>query len=221
MTTSIFRRTPILLLALICLSLALPVPGDALAGEADPDSPRDDGPAARAVFERLPPSIFENTLEGLDEEEKERLLETGESSFWEVAGESLDVIAFRNVPLRDSVVAYRLFRGARDGGVVAAAGTLEAPICTLELWRLDASGRIVPLDAPDAPAVSEFFDGGRPPRGVTSSVLVCLGLGGLKAQPVFWGPRGMIRLDADNEIGWLWNGESFEKFVRPAGSGGR
>ena len=65
---------------------------------------------AREAFGALPTSIFENTAEGLEDEDKQQLLEEGQSEFGELAGESRDVIVFRALPFRDSGVALRLFR---------------------------------------------------------------------------------------------------------------
>ena len=99
---------------------------------------------AREAFSALPTSIFENTAEGLEDEDKQQLLEEGQSEFWELAGESRDVIVFRALPFRDSGVALRLFRDADDGSAVAAIGTLGTELCTVELWRVDASGARCP-----------------------------------------------------------------------------
>ena len=108
---------------------------------------------AREAFGALPTSIFENTAEGLEDEDKQQLLEEGQSEFWELAGESRDVIVFRALPFRDSGVALRLFRDADDGSAVAAIGTLGTELCTVELWRVDASGRTVPVDVPQEPDI--------------------------------------------------------------------
>lgn len=171
---------------------------------------------AREIFEQLPSSIFDTTAEGLLDEEKKRLLETGQCEFWEIAGETDDVIAFRALPFRDSAVALRLFRNEDTGEILAAIGTLGVPLCALELWKRDLSGRIVPADTPEEPDINEFFDRNAPrPKDVTGSVLPCLGLGGLKAHVVFWGPTGMVHLPVARDIGWHWTGRSFEKIVRP------
>ena len=150
---------------------------------------------AREAFSALPTSIFENTAEGLEDEDKQQLLEEGQSEFWELAGESRDVIVFRALPFRDSGVALRLFRDADDGSAVAAIGTLGTELCTVELWRVDASGRTVPVDVPQEPDIQEFFAKGQPvPDDVNPSVLICLGMGGLRAHPVFWNKTGMLYL---------------------------
>ena len=99
---------------------------------------------------------------------------------------------FAALPFRDTAVALRLFRNATDGSVLAALGTLGGAVCTLELWKVDASGRIVPVDTPQEPDVSAFFAPGRKmPPDVQATVMICLGLGGLKAQPLFWTSTGM------------------------------
>ena len=175
---------------------------------------------AREAFGALPTSIFENTAEGLEDEDKQQLLEEGQSEFWELAGESRDVIVFRALPFRDSGVALRLFRDADDGSAVAAIGTLGTELCTVELWRVDASGRTVPVDVPHEPDIQEFFAKSQPvPDDVNPSVLICLGMGGLRAHPVFWNKTGMLYLPLANEIGYRWDGHRFQKVVRPHAEG--
>ena len=147
-------------------------------------------------------------------------MEEGQSEFWELAGESRDVIVFRALPFRDSGVALRLFRDADDGSAVAAIGTLGTELCTVELWRVDASGRTVPVDVPQEPDIQEFFAKGQPvPDDVNPSVLICLGMGGLRAHPVFWNKTGMLYLPLANEIGYRWDGHRFQKVVRPHAEG--
>ena len=102
---------------------------------------------AREIFEQLPSSIFDNTAEGLPDEEKDRLLETGQCEFWEIVGETDDVIAFRALPFRDSAVALRLFRNEENGEILAAIGTLGVPICALEATKMkgcDGIGAALP-----------------------------------------------------------------------------
>lgn len=67
---------------------------------------------ARSIFALLPESIFENTPEGLSPQEKQKLLSAGHSEFWEIAGETDDVLVFASMPFRDTAVALRLFRNA-------------------------------------------------------------------------------------------------------------
>ena len=59
----------------------------------------------------------------LSDAEKQQLLAEGHTEFWEVAGETEDVIVFAALPFRDSAVALRLFRNTADGSVEAAIGT--------------------------------------------------------------------------------------------------
>ena len=171
---------------------------------------------ARSIFALLPESIFENTPEGLSPQEKQKLLSAGHSEFWEIAGETEDVLVFASMPFRDTAVALRLFRNATDGSVLAAFGTLGGAVCTLELWRVDATGRAVPVDTPQEPDISAFFAPGRKmPPDVQATVMICLGLGGLKAQPMFWTSTGMAHVPVDNDVSFQWNGKSFEKLVQP------
>ncbi len=171
---------------------------------------------ARSIFALLPESIFENTPEGLSPQDKQKLLSNGYSEFWEVAGETEDVLVFASLPFRDTAVALRLFRNTADGSVQAALGTLGGSVCTLELWKVDASGRAVPADTPQEPDISAFFAPGRKmPPDAKATVMICLGLGGLKAQPMFWTSSGMAHVPVDNDVSFQWNGKSFDKQVQP------
>ena len=171
---------------------------------------------ARNIFALLPESIFENTPEGLSAPDKQKLLSAGHSEFWELAGETEDVMVFASLPFRDTAVALRLFRNTADGSVLAALGTLGGSVCTLELWRVDATGRAVPADTPPEPDITAFFAAGRKmPPDVHATVMICLGLGGLKAQPLFWTSTGMAHVPVDNDVSFQWNGKSFDKVVQP------
>ncbi|MDD4700800.1 MAG: hypothetical protein PHI96_01135 [Desulfovibrio sp.] len=176
--------------------------------------------SAREVFASLPESIFENTPEGLSSHEKQKLLGKGQSDFWEVAGETEDIMVFANLPFHDVAVALRLFRHSNDQSLDAAIGTLGGTVCTVELWRMDASGRLVPVDTPPEPAIEEFFakDQKLPPD-VQATVMICLGLGGLRAQPLFWTSTGMAHVPVAYDIGYQWNGKHFEKHVQPSSYG--
>lgn len=193
-------------LLLVLLFAALPYSARAAESEV----------TARSIFALLPESIFENTPEGLSPQGKQKLLSSGYSEFWEVAGETEDVLVFASLPFRDTAVALRLFRNAADGSVQAALGTLGGSVCTLELWRVDASGRAVLADTPQEPDISAFFTPGRKrPPDVQATVMICLGLGGLKAQPLFWTSTGMAHVPVDNDVSFQWNGKSFDRHVQP------
>lgn len=172
---------------------------------------------ARSVFAMLPISIFESTPEGMSEMDKQELLATGQTEFWEIAAETPDILVFANVPMRDRAIGMRLFRNERDGSAEAAIGTLEEPVCGLELWRLDSAGRLVPQDPPDEPEISEFFaPRHKLAKRIRSAVQICLGDGGLKALPIFWNEYGMLPARVNNDINYIWNGQDFEKQVSPA-----
>lgn len=173
---------------------------------------------ARSVFAMLPDSIFENTPEGLEPAEKQRLLAEGHGAFWELARESDDSMLFVSLPLRDNAVALRLFRNTFDGSVQAALGTLGGSICTLELWRVDAAGRAVPGDTPEEPDVDDFFAKSKKiPPDVHATVMICLDLTGLKAEPQFWTRTGLAHVPTDNDVRYHWTGRTFKKKVYPHG----
>ena len=182
----------------------------------------DNGATARGLFTMLPTSIFETTAEGLSEADKQQLLTEGRTEFWEISGETPDVLVFASLPLRDRAVGLRLFRNTADGSTDVAVGTLGEPICTVELWRQDTSGRIVPIDTPPEPDAREFLGKGQKlPGNVMPTVLICLGLGGLKAEPVFWSRKGKVELPLANEVSYQWTGNGFEKRVSPRERPGR
>lgn len=202
------RRKNIFALLGLCSCLLLAQAGRAWA--------EDYGATARGLFTMLPPSIFESTPEGLSEADKQEMLATGSCAFWEIAGETPDVMVFASLPLRDKALGLRIFRNDVDGSVEAAVGTIGEPVCSLELWRLDTAGRLVPIDAPEEPKIWEFFKKGRKiSKNAHPSVLICLGAGGLVANPVFWDESGRVFLNMDNEISFQWNGHKFEKRIKP------
>lgn len=196
--------------ALLGLLMALPLMA------AAPVRAEDNGATARGLFTMLPTSIFETTAEGLSEAEKQELLTEGRTEFWEISGETPDVLVFASLPFRDRAVGLRLFRNTADGSTDVAVGTLGEPICTVELWRQDTSGRMVPIDTPPEPDAREFLGKGQKlPGNVMPTVLICLGLGGLKAEPVFWSSKGKVDVPLANEVSYQWTGRGFEKRVTP------
>lgn len=171
---------------------------------------------AKGFFALLPPSIFENTVEGLSETEKQRLLVDGQAEFWHLADETDDVLVFSSLPFHDSTVALRLFRNTADNSCIAAIGTTDGPLCTMELWRMDNSGRIVPIDAPAEPDIREFLEPGRLlPDGINPFALICLDTEGVRAQPLFWSSRGLADMSVANDIRYQWTGTAFEKQILP------
>lgn len=178
-------------------------------------SARADDPSAREFFRRLPPTIFENTPEGLSDEEKDELLETGKTAFWEITHETADALDMVALPFRETSVSVRLFhRGPGDS--LAAVGTRGNPVCTIELWREDRDDRIVPVPTPSEPPARDFFAAGtKLPEDVQPSVLICLGDGGLEARVLFWNASGMAHVPVDNDVLYDWTRGGFEKRVTP------
>lgn len=171
---------------------------------------------ARHFFATLPTGIFETTAEGLDESQKQELLVNGKTDFWELVGETDDVIVFTALPFRDSGVAVRLFRNEQDGSVLAAIGTLGGEMCTVELWRMDRNGRTIPVDTPQEPGVREFFARDAVlPKNINPSVSICLGRGGLVAKPIFWNASGMVHLPLAHDVSYQWDGRHFQKQIQP------
>ena len=195
--------------SIVCLLCALCLAAPALAA---PESH-----TARDVFSRLPESIFENTPEGMDAGEKQELLERGGTDFWEVTADTEHVFEVTALPFRDVAVRLHVFHYEDKDEILAAIGTSGAPICTMELWKEDVNGRIVPVDPPLEPPVEDFFAAA--PRvsgqGVKPAVFMCVGSTGLEASVVFWNDAGMLNVRADNAVRFRWDGKNFQKYVVP------
>lgn len=175
---------------------------------------------AREFFARVPLTLFENTPEGMGEEERIELLEVGTSAYWKIRDETDMTLNFESLPFGESVVSVRLFphksQGLAQGFVLAAIGTTASSMCTMELWREDKNGRMVPEDTPHEPPIADFFKAGNSaPKDVEPSVLVCLGPQGLEALPIFWNASGMAHVPVDNRVLYHWTGTAFEKQVQP------
>lgn len=175
---------------------------------------------AREYFRMLPATIFENTPEGLPEEEKLRLLETGRTEFWELRRETDDLLTLASLPFGESGVMLRVFRNEGEGHgksskrTLLALGTTGSPLCTLELWRADASGRIVPVDTPDEPSPKDYFSAQSPmPPDVRLSILFCVEEEGLEAVPVFWNESGMLFVPVQNRVHYGWRDGQFKKYL--------
>lgn len=170
------------------------------------------GPGARSVFWRLPTTIFENTVPGLSESEKYELLVQGATEHWVIRSSTPDVLEIIEAPAGDSTVLLRLFRG--DGYVLAAIGTDSGPVCSTELWRLDARGGAEPVDPPPEPDILDFFaPGTRIPPDVTASLPFCVRPEGLEVRPLFWTSIGLAHVPVDNAVFYVWTGSRFGKRV--------
>ena len=84
------------------------------------------------IFAQLPITLFENTPEGLSEDEKLRLIEQGASEFWEVERFDADRLVLVSRPFGETRVGLRVFRGGDR--LLAAIGTDGGAMCALELW---------------------------------------------------------------------------------------
>lgn len=193
------------LMAKLVMVLSFVLPSAAVAEEL----------IARDVFRMLPTTIFDNTLEGMPETEQRRLLEYGETEFWQLRNEGHDKLDVVSSPPGDSHVVVRVFRGDKQGAV-AVVGTLGAGLCSVEVWRADSNGRIVPVDTPDEPNIKEFFTPEHKlPKGVEPSMLFCAIDEGLEARPVFWNATGMVSMPVDFQVRYVWEGGQFKKNVTP------
>ncbi len=169
-------------------------------------------PGARAVFWRLPTTIFENTVPGLSENEKYELLVQGATEHWAIRHSSHDVLEIAEAPDGDSTVLLRLFRG--NGYVLAAIGTDSGPVCSTELWRLDARGGAEPAASPPEPNILDFFaPGTRIPPDVTASLPFCVRPEGLEVRPLFWTSIGLAHVPVDNAVFYVWTGTRFSKRI--------
>lgn len=192
-------------MAPLFLLMSMALPAVALAEEL----------IARDVFRMLPTTIFDNTLEGMSETEQRHLLEYGQTEFWELRNEGHDKLDVVSCPPGDSQVALRVFRGARQEAL-AVVGTVGAPLCSVELWRVDSNGRIVPVDTPDEPNIRDFLVAGHKlPDGVEPSVLFCVTDQGLEARPVFWNSTGMVHMPVEYTVRYVWEEGQFKKNVTP------
>ena len=173
----------------------------------------DAGFSARGMFIGLPTSIFENVSDGLSENDKEEILMRGHSSTWEIADEDQDSIIFASIP-ETNRIGLRVFHNEQAGGAIAAYGTLDEPVCSLEVWLATPSGHIVPGDTPDEPKIGEFFSRDRQPvKKGRYSVMICLDEAGLFAQLVIWNRNGISVAKTDKQIRYEWTGNAFNKKI--------
>ena len=171
-------------------------------------------PTALRLFRLIPPTIFENTVEGLDENEKQVLADNGRAGSWVLTSMTDDELEFTSaVPHSGTKVHMRLYHAA-NGDILIACGVQSGESCAMELWRCDAAGRIIPMPIPDEPAISEFLAAGHVvPEEYEVSMLVCLDMDSpqLKAVPLLWTPTGLGALPLDYDVYYRWNGETFNR----------
>ncbi len=171
-------------------------------------------PSALDIFKLLPATIFDNTPEGLSEEEKQTLIENSRTRLWRLISIDADELRVESYPVEGSSVTVRLFHGPEN--VVAAQGAETRDSCAVELWNYDAKGRLVPYPLPPAPALRDFFAPDKtPPAGLDHSIRICLALGVLRAWPLFAGPQGPVTVPLDNAVIYRWTGGGFDKALLP------
>lgn len=181
--------------------------------------PKGPQPSAMRLFRFIPPSIFDNTIEGMREDEKQLLMDTGETDFWVLTALSEEELVIQNKALEaDTQVTLRLFR-ASNGDTVVAMGVNAGDSCALELWRyMDKRRALTPMPMPDEPAVSDFFETHRVlPEDTDVSMLICLDPveETLIAKPLIWTPSGLDPIKLDTKVYYIWNGDSFVKTIAP------
>ena len=173
-------------------------------------------PNALRLFRLIPPTIFENTIEGLREDEKQFLMDTGESDFWVMTALSdEELVISTKAPEADTQATLKLFR-ANNGDTIIAMGVTAGDSCALELWKNDTSGRLTPLPMPDEPAISDFLQINRVlPENTDISMLICLDplAEGLVAKPLIWTPSGLDKVRLDTKVIYTWDGHTFVKKI--------
>lgn len=172
--------------------------------------------SAMDIFARLPVAFFENTAEGLSEDERDQIVATGRCPYWLVASESSDRLVLASRPFGETEVTLRVFRGG-DHDFVAAIGTSSAPMCALELWQNDSAGGLVPASTPPEPSLYEYITKTkRLPRDVSPMILFCLGPDSLETRPLFWSSQGLLNVPLDKQVNFVWQDGKFQKQISPA-----
>ena len=178
--------------------------------------PKGPQPNALRLFRLIPPTIFENTIEGLREDEKQFLMDTGESDFWVMTALSNEeLVISTKAPEADTQATLKLFR-ANNGDTIIAMGVTAGDSCALELWKNDTAGRLTPLPIPDEPAISDFLQINRVlPENTDISMLICLDplAEGLVAKPLIWTPSGLDNVRLDTKVIYTWDGRAFVKKI--------
>ena len=168
---------------------------------------------ALEVFRLLPSTIFDSTLEALNEGDKQLLLDLGRSKSWRLRlVHDDDLLVESN--LSGSLVRVCLFHGPDT--TVAAVGSESLGNSGLELWRCDSIGRITPEPLPPEPAVADFFTETLVlSKEVTVSMRFKLSGSVLRVIPEFWDQNGPVTLYPDKALFYRWNRGGFEKVVLP------
>lgn len=165
---------------------------------------------ARALFSLLPPNIFENTSEGLNDEEFETLVEEGHTEYWSISHDSANELVVSAVPPVESKVVLHLFR-SESGGVVAALGSQSGIVCALEFWRYDGAGKIIPMAGPEQPPISDLFLPNHLPSSIDPTIMMCLEQDKILAKPILWSANGIVNEPQDFIVHYFWNGREFIK----------
>lgn len=178
--------------------------------------PKGPQPSALRLFRLIPPTIFENTIEGLREDEKQFLMDTGETDFWVMTALSdEELVISTKAPETDTQATLKLFR-ADNGDTIIAMGVTAGDSCALELWKNDTSGRLTPMPVPDEPVISDFLKENRVlPENTDVSMLFCLDplAEGLVAKPLIWTPSGLDKVRLDTKVIYAWDGRTFIKKI--------
>lgn len=172
-------------------------------------------PSALDLFCELPLTIFENTPAGLREDEREQLVNNGRNAYWAIIRKDDDVLELTSLPYEDTQVSLHVFR-EKEKSVTVVIGTSTRPVCALEMWQMDTSGRLIPVETPPEPPITDFFaPGEHMPRDVQPSILFCASAEGLEVEPLFWTANGMAHVLTDNRVHYVWENGRFIKKVDP------
>ncbi len=160
------------------------------------------------AFARITLNFFENTMEGLDEEQKNELLIWGRTSTWQIKEVGTEHMVVESLLAPENKVLVQLF--SAEHSLVLAIGTDTGPLCAMELWLLDEHGRVVPYPQPEEPSLFDFFQDKRYiPPDASASMFFCVRRGGLEAVPLFWTSTGIASVPVQNAVYYVWDGTHF------------
>lgn len=164
------------------------------------------------AFARIPLNFFENTMEGLNEDQKNELLIWGRTSNWQIKEAGAEHMVLESLLASENKVLVQLFNA--EHSLVLAIGTDAGPLCAMELWLLDEHGRVVPYPQPEEPSLFDFFQDKRYiPPDASASILFCVRRGGLEAVPLFWTNTGIASVPVQNAVYYVWDGTRFSPRV--------